>query len=193
MDTDYAAALWRLNLGIRLLSIAYSGVLASGVMLMKHSTTGYSKMDCSHDALVVTWVPWRVVTSERDCTTVDRSSKLCLFSDLLGALLCRVRQFLVHEYDVKVLPSTGTEALKAVDAQFNADQFLNERPHVSALIRESLTQCAREFNIVLDDIAVLTANPDSLYCVCLTCCYMDQHAKPRFRLATGRYGDHSDL
>lgn len=36
-DTDYAAMLWLLDLGIRLLSIAYSSVLASGIMLMVFS------------------------------------------------------------------------------------------------------------------------------------------------------------
>ncbi|XP_066318727.1 prohibitin-3, mitochondrial-like [Miscanthus floridulus] len=58
------------------------------------------------------------------------------------------------EYDEKVLPSIGNEVLKAVVAQFNADQLLTERPRVSALVRESLTQRAREFNIVLDDVAI---------------------------------------
>lgn len=33
-DTNRDATLWRLVLGIRLLSVAYSGVLASGVMLV---------------------------------------------------------------------------------------------------------------------------------------------------------------
>ncbi|MFS7954271.1 putative prohibitin, Band 7 domain, Band 7/SPFH domain superfamily [Helianthus anomalus] len=42
------------------------------------------------------------------------------------------------EYDEKVLPSIGNEVLKAVVAQFNADQLLTERPYVSALVRDSL-------------------------------------------------------
>ncbi|KAI4387712.1 hypothetical protein MLD38_000124 [Melastoma candidum] len=58
------------------------------------------------------------------------------------------------EYDDKVLPSIGNEVLKAVVAQFNADQLLTERPHVSALVRESLIRRAREFNIILDDVAI---------------------------------------
>ncbi|XP_027342394.1 prohibitin-3, mitochondrial isoform X1 [Abrus precatorius] len=58
------------------------------------------------------------------------------------------------EYDEKVLPSIGNEVLKAVVAQFNADQLLTDRPHVSALVRESLVRRAKDFNIVLDDVAI---------------------------------------
>ena len=58
------------------------------------------------------------------------------------------------EYDEKVLPSIGNEVLKAVVAQFNADQLLTERPHVSALVRDGLIRRAKDFNIVLDDVAI---------------------------------------
>ncbi|KAI3883037.1 hypothetical protein MKX03_003462 [Papaver bracteatum] len=58
------------------------------------------------------------------------------------------------EYDEKVLPSLGNEVLKAVVAEFDADQLLTERPHVSALVRESLIKRAKDFNIILDDVAI---------------------------------------
>ncbi|EOA22602.1 hypothetical protein CARUB_v10003269mg [Capsella rubella] len=48
----------------------------------------------------------------------------------------------------------GPDVLKAVVAQFNAEELLTERPQVSALIRETLIKRAREFNIVLDDVSI---------------------------------------
>lgn len=68
--------------------------------------------------------------------------------------LSDIFQTLGLEYDEKVLPSIGNEVLKAVVAQFNADQLLTDRPHVSALVRESLIRRAKDFNIVLDDVAI---------------------------------------
>ncbi|GFY87350.1 prohibitin 4 [Actinidia rufa] len=68
--------------------------------------------------------------------------------------LPKIFQTLGLEYDEKVLPSIGNEVLKAVVAQFNADQLLTERPHVSAMVRESLIRRAQDFNLVLDDVAI---------------------------------------
>ncbi|GFY83077.1 prohibitin 3 [Actinidia rufa] len=56
------------------------------------------------------------------------------------------------DLQMNVLPSIGNEVLKAVVAQFNADQLLTERPQVSALVRESLIRRAKDF--VLDDVAI---------------------------------------
>lgn len=68
--------------------------------------------------------------------------------------LPNIFQHLGLEYDEKVLPSIGNEVLKAVVAQFNADQLLTERPRVSALVRDSLIKRAKDFNIILDDVAI---------------------------------------
>lgn len=68
--------------------------------------------------------------------------------------LPRIFKTLGLEYDEKVLPSIGNEVLKAVVAQFNADQLLTDRPRVSALVRDSLIRRAKDFDIILDDVAI---------------------------------------
>ncbi|KAL5079571.1 hypothetical protein RYX36_007992 [Vicia faba] len=58
------------------------------------------------------------------------------------------------EYDKKVLPSIGNEVLKEFVTQFNVDQLLTDRPQVSALVRDSLVRRAKDFNFLLDDVAI---------------------------------------
>uniref|UniRef100_A0A6N2KQK8 Prohibitin n=1 Tax=Salix viminalis TaxID=40686 RepID=A0A6N2KQK8_SALVM len=77
-----------------------------------------------------------------------------LTGKVMVSRLPHIFQRLGLEYDEKVLPSIGNEVLKAVVAQFNADQLLTERPHVSALVRDSLIKRARDFDIVMDDVAI---------------------------------------
>ncbi|KAL6953559.1 Prohibitin-3, mitochondrial [Sarracenia purpurea var. burkii] len=52
------------------------------------------------------------------------------------------------------LPSIGNEVLKGVVAQFYVDELLTEHPRVSALVRETLICRAKDFNIVIDNIAI---------------------------------------
>ncbi|KAL7164554.1 hypothetical protein ACSBR2_040455 [Camellia fascicularis] len=69
--------------------------------------------------------------------------------------LPRIFQTLGLEYDDKVLPSIGNEVLKAVVVQFNADQLLTKCPNISTLVCQSLVHRAKDFNIVLDDVAIM--------------------------------------
>merc|ERR1719410_233020 len=58
------------------------------------------------------------------------------------------------DYDKRILPSIMNETLKAVVAQFNAEQLTTQREEVSRLIRRNLTERADDFHIRIDDCAI---------------------------------------
>jgi len=57
-------------------------------------------------------------------------------------------------YDEVVLPGIGKEVLKAIVAQFNAEELITQREVVSERCREALVKRAHEFGIVFDDISI---------------------------------------
>lgn len=68
--------------------------------------------------------------------------------------LPRLYQELGVDFDERVLPSIGNEVLKAVVAQYNAEELLSKRAEVSARIKIEMIKRARHFHLTLDDVAI---------------------------------------
>jgi len=58
------------------------------------------------------------------------------------------------DYDERVLPSVGNEVLKAVVAQYNAEELLSKRAEVSERIKSEMMKRAEHFHLTLDDVAI---------------------------------------
>lgn len=58
------------------------------------------------------------------------------------------------DFDERVLPSLGNEVLKAVVAQYNAEELLSKRSRVSEQIGAALVDRAAKFHIILDDVSI---------------------------------------
>lgn len=68
--------------------------------------------------------------------------------------LPRLYRELGIDFDERVLPSIGNEVLKAVVAQYNAEELLSKREEVSNRIRSEMTKRAQNFHLTLDDVAI---------------------------------------
>ena len=67
-----------------------------------------------------------------------------------------------RDYEHRILPSIGNEVLKAVVAQYNADELLTKRDKVSRTIADNLMGRAKEFGLHIDDVSIthLTFGPE---------------------------------
>ena len=67
---------------------------------------------------------------------------------------CQLFKQFGTDYAERVLPGICNEVLKAVVAQYDAEELITMRDHVSKSIRDTLSVRAREFNIVIDDVSL---------------------------------------
>jgi len=92
------------------------------------------------------------LTGTRDLQNVNISLRVLYKPDTRH--LPTILSFFGTDYDKRILPSVMNETLKAVVAQFNAEQLTTQREEVSRLIKRNLTERADEFHIKIEDCAI---------------------------------------
>lgn len=92
-------------------------------------------------------------TTARDLQIVNISVRILERPDVqfLTKLYLDQRQ----NYAERVLPNITHEIIKAVVARYNPDQLITQREKVSLEIKQGLVSKAKEFNIILDDVAII--------------------------------------
>lgn len=92
------------------------------------------------------------VTGTKDLQMVNIS--LRVLSRPEEERLTTIYRTLGTDFDDRILPSLGNEVLKAVVAQYNAEELLSKRAQVSQGIRDALVERANKFGLILDDVAI---------------------------------------
>ena len=59
------------------------------------------------------------------------------------------------KYADRVLPNLTTEIIKQVVARYNPEQLITQREKVSIEIKQGLVAKAKQFNIIIDDVAII--------------------------------------
>eukprot|EP01080_Neovahlkampfia_damariscottae_P007591 gene7591-11914_t len=91
-------------------------------------------------------------TGSKDLQTVNISLRV-LFKPVVGQLPFLYSEYGM-DYDQRILPSIGNEVMKAVVAQYNAEELITRREEVSKTIAKTLRAKSKQFHIELHDISI---------------------------------------
>jgi len=93
------------------------------------------------------------LTGSKDLQVVDLTVRVLYKPDEKN--LPNLYRTLGLNYGERILPSIGNEVLKSVVAQFTAAELLTKRREVSQTISEKLSERARLFGILVDDVSII--------------------------------------
>lgn len=115
--------------------------------------------------IVIPWFQWPIIfdvrTRPKELPSLTGTRDLQYVNISLRVLYKPDEQSLPHilsnygeDFDRRILPSIMNETLKAVVAQYNAEQLTTQREEVSRLVRRNLTERALDFSIRIEDCSI---------------------------------------